>query len=144
MCIRLIGMRLLFCCGNHDIQYGELIVANKSGITVEFTVTNSISWVSTCWIHFEVWQICDLSLLDYDYIILATCQLCERLKTMSSCHPCHPCHHTTHEQPCHHGAHDITPPMRNHAIHAACCIIVFCCWFGFASVLFYQNWVSAA
>ena len=113
ICIRrLIGMRLLFCCSEHDIQYGELIVANKSGITVKFTDTNSISCVSTCWTHFEVWQICDLSPLDYDYFIPATCQLCERLKTMPTCHSCHPCHHTTHAQPCHHA---ITPSMCNHA-----------------------------
>ena len=127
MCIRLIGMRLLFCCSDHDIQYGELIVANKSGITVKFTCTNSISCVSTCWTHFEVWQICDLSPLDYDYFIPATCQLCERLKTMPSCHPCHPCHHTTHAQPCHHA---ITTPIcatmppfhpSHHTTHAQPC-----------------------
>ena len=112
MCIRLIGMRLLFCCSDHYIQYGELIVANKSGITVKFTDTNSISCVSTCWTHFEVWQICDLSPPDYNYFIPATCQLCERLKTMPACHSCHPCHHTTHVQPCHHA---IPPPMCNHA-----------------------------
>ena len=173
ICIRLIGLRLLFCCSDHDIQYWELIVANKSGITVKFTDTNSISCVSTCWIHFEVWQICDLSPLDYDYFIPATCQLRERLKTMPSCHSCHPCHHTTHAQTCQHA---ITPPMCNHATippmpshhpcatmplmppmplhhlcatmpqyhHAVCCIIVFCCWLSFTSVPFYQNWVSAA
>ena len=112
MCIRLIGMRLLFCCSDHYIQHVELIVANKSGITVKFTDTNSISCVSTCWTHFEVWQICDLSPPDYNYFIPTTCQLCERLKTMPACHSCHPCHHTTHVQPCHHA---IPPPMCNHA-----------------------------
>ena len=44
MYIRLIGMRLLFCCGDHDKQFGELIVANKSGITVKFTDTNKMAW----------------------------------------------------------------------------------------------------
>ena len=80
---------------------------------------------------------------------------------MSSHHPCvtmSPCHYTTYVQPCHHSTHAITPPMRNHATHAThaitppmcnhathavCCIIVFYCWLSFASVPFYQNWVSA-
>ena len=173
MCIRLIGMRLLFCCSDHDIQYGELIVANKSGITVKFTDTNSISCVSTAeltlrsdksvtclhWItiisfqrhvnYLKDWKPCQhathathaITPPMRNHVTMPLHHLCATMP------PFHPCHHTTHAQPCHpcHLCHYTTYVQPcHHATHAVCCIIVFCCWLRFASVPFYQNWVSAA